>query len=114
MKRDRSEYTPAQEHFHEKELDVGGAYDCFLTLVALVLEGHVLLQAQLGGGCVERSVECRIRVQSEAWSESEMASLSFSELNVESEAAILTGRVKRVSLVIHDAAISPYCTSSMQ
>lgn len=59
-------------------------------------EGHVLLQAQLGGGCVERSVECRLRVQSEAWSESEMASLSFSELNVESEAAILTGRVKRV------------------
>ena len=32
--------------FHEKKLVVGGAYDCFLTLVALLLEGHVSLHAQ--------------------------------------------------------------------
>ena len=49
----RSENLIQLLEFHEKELNVGGAYDCFLTLVALVLEGHVLLQAQLGGGCRE-------------------------------------------------------------
>ena len=50
------------QHFRfsttNNELDFGGAYDCFLTLVALALGGHVFasLQAQLGRGRVESSV----------------------------------------------------------
>ena len=54
----RSENLIQHLEFHEKKLNNGGAYECFLTkkknltLIALAvgLGGHVLLQAQLGRG----------------------------------------------------------------